>query len=233
MSKPILSQEEAYAFVKKIVDGISTADIKSISEHYDENSIVHFGEVNLTYADIIKRTHYIQENYIDLRHILLNAICFDNFIVANDLQFYQNKKNKQINRVDLTLVYRLTSTLKIAEAWLMSNVDYNYKADIHEDDELLNVQQGLARTSRQNILNDFKYTINQRLKEDYPNITFTDREMETLFYTLVGYTSKEVGKQLDLSHRTIESYLDVIKEKLGCNSKSEIRTALIPGGIWL
>lgn len=234
MSNAIMNQAEAYQYVKKLIDGfIYQIDIDVINQYYHQKTIGHFGEINLTYDDIINRLYYLQDNYIELNHTLLSVVCFDNFIVANDLQFYHHKNSKRVNRVDLTVIYRLAPDLKISEVWLMSNVDYNYKASQCEDDELINENQGLTAASKQNILHDFKYTINQKLANDFPEVAFTEREMETLFYTLTGYTSKEVGKKLDLSHRTVESYLDNIKDKLHCNSKAEIRNVLVPGGMWL
>lgn len=234
MSKPIMNQADAYQYVKKLIDGFMyDIDEDVINQYYHQGTIGHFGDVDLNYNDIINRLYYLQENYVELKHVLLNVICFDNFIVANDLQFYRHKNSQRINRVDLTVTYRVATDLRIAEVWLMTNVDYNYKASQCEDDDLINEHQGLTTTSKQSILNDFKYTINKKLSQDFPEVTFTDREMDTLFYTLTGYTSKESGKMLGLSHRTVESYLDNIKDKLHCNSKSEIRKALIPGGMWL
>ncbi|MFA6303676.1 MAG: LuxR C-terminal-related transcriptional regulator [Legionella sp.] len=48
------------------------------------------------------------------------------------------------------------------------------------------------------------------------------REQQCLFYYVQGRTSKEIGKLLYLSNRTIESYLESLKFKLGLSSKSEL-----------
>ncbi|WP_347571405.1 helix-turn-helix transcriptional regulator [Legionella sp.] len=46
--------------------------------------------------------------------------------------------------------------------------------------------------------------------------------MECLFYLLRGKTNKEVAKQLHLSPRTIEQYVEQLKNKFVCDKKSEL-----------
>jgi DNA-binding CsgD family transcriptional regulator len=53
-------------------------------------------------------------------------------------------------------------------------------------------------------------------------IVFTPREEQCLMQLIRGKSAKEVGKVLKISHRTVESYLESIKQKLGCRNKFEI-----------
>lgn len=48
------------------------------------------------------------------------------------------------------------------------------------------------------------------------------RQMEVLFFLLCGKTSKEIAKILNLSTRTAESYLEAIKLKFNCDTKSQL-----------
>lgn len=50
----------------------------------------------------------------------------------------------------------------------------------------------------------------------------TNREKECLEIMLEGKSSKEIAAQLSLSPRTIEFYLENIKDKIGCWNKSEL-----------
>ncbi len=50
----------------------------------------------------------------------------------------------------------------------------------------------------------------------------TDREMDCLFYLLRGCTGKQIAKQLNLSPRTVETHINNIKLRLGCENKSDI-----------
>ena len=54
------------------------------------------------------------------------------------------------------------------------------------------------------------------------NIQFSKREEQCIDLLLAGKTAKETADALFLSSRTVEMYLDNIKNKLGCKSKLEI-----------
>jgi DNA-binding CsgD family transcriptional regulator len=55
-----------------------------------------------------------------------------------------------------------------------------------------------------------------------PITHLTERELDCLIYTTLGMSAKDIGKKLGLSNRTIESYLQTLKQKLGCHSKSQL-----------
>ncbi len=59
-----------------------------------------------------------------------------------------------------------------------------------------------------------------RLNYTVPDIS--PREKEVLRRYLLGETAKSISEQLHLSSRTIESYLENIKNKLNCFSKTEL-----------
>lgn len=53
-------------------------------------------------------------------------------------------------------------------------------------------------------------------------ISLSARQLQCLILLLRGKTSKQMGKILKLSSRTIEDYLSVLKEKLNCHDKTEL-----------
>ncbi|STX51763.1 LuxR family transcriptional regulator [Legionella busanensis] len=53
------------------------------------------------------------------------------------------------------------------------------------------------------------------------------REAECLFYILKGKSAREIGPILNLSPRTIEYYLNTLKDKLNCKKKSEMINMVI------
>ena len=61
------------------------------------------------------------------------------------------------------------------------------------------------------------YDINGQIHEK-----ITPRERTCLMQLIKGKTSKQIADSLKLSIRTIESYLNNIKHKLGCKTKSEL-----------
>lgn len=52
--------------------------------------------------------------------------------------------------------------------------------------------------------------------------SLSERERECLQQLLLGKTAAEIGRSLHLSPRTVESYLEKLKEKLSCLSKREL-----------
>jgi DNA-binding CsgD family transcriptional regulator len=53
-------------------------------------------------------------------------------------------------------------------------------------------------------------------------VSISKREFDCLQYIVKNYTLKEIGKHLSLSPRTVETYLNNLKRKLGCNSRSQL-----------
>lgn len=60
------------------------------------------------------------------------------------------------------------------------------------------------------------------IEDGNQNIKFSRREEEVISYLIYGLTSKQIARKINISHRTVESYLDKIKNKLNCRSKYEV-----------
>lgn len=54
------------------------------------------------------------------------------------------------------------------------------------------------------------------------NIYLSSREYQCVQLLKQGYTAKKIGKLLNLSHRTVEHYLENVKNKIGVSSKNEL-----------
>lgn len=66
-----------------------------------------------------------------------------------------------------------------------------------------------------------------KYKSNLINIPLTKIQSDCLFYLAQGMTCKEIAKAMSLSWRTVQHYTDSLKQKLKCQSKSElIRKAL-------
>lgn len=52
--------------------------------------------------------------------------------------------------------------------------------------------------------------------------SLSSRERNCLIHLVQGKTAKQIGNDLDLSHRTVESYLENIKNKFTCLTKQEL-----------
>jgi len=51
-----------------------------------------------------------------------------------------------------------------------------------------------------------------------PDETFTEKELDIIFYALQKLSSKEIAQKLCLSHRTVENRLAIIYDKINVNS---------------
>ena len=64
------------------------------------------------------------------------------------------------------------------------------------------------------------------LQKSYQNSNkskyLTQRQLEVLKYLILGYTAKKIAISLDISYRTVENYIEILKLKLQCNSKGEM-----------
>lgn len=60
------------------------------------------------------------------------------------------------------------------------------------------------------------------LKPKYPDVYFTKREAECIFWMMHGLTIAETALKMYLSPRTIEYYVKNMKIKLGCASKKRL-----------
>jgi DNA-binding CsgD family transcriptional regulator len=70
------------------------------------------------------------------------------------------------------------------------------------------------------------YTTDLTLKAN----KLSTRQLECLFYILRGKSMKEIGKKLQISHRTVETHLEEIKTKLKCKKKSDLIEYSIANG---
>ena len=231
----ILTPVEAQNFVKRLINAVFVdADIDMIRRSYAEDVIGHYGETNIDLNDIINRANYLKAVYIKRKHFLLEVITFANTVIFRDKQQAYNKENHQYLSVDLTGVYRIEND-RVKEVWIMTDACFNYKANAEEGerDGIMHQPANIMQADVNTAYRMFTSIINKKLMTDYPQVELSRREMECLFYTLSGRSAKEIASILSLSTRTIEHYLEKLKLKLNCTSKSELRRRLVPGGIWL
>ncbi|MBA3537577.1 MAG: helix-turn-helix transcriptional regulator [Tatlockia sp.] len=64
------------------------------------------------------------------------------------------------------------------------------------------------------------------------NLSFSHREMVCIYHLLNFKTAAETAKIMNISPRTVESYLDNIKNKLGCSTRGEVFQKLKDNPYW-
>lgn len=61
-----------------------------------------------------------------------------------------------------------------------------------------------------------------QIKAENHTIYLSRREIECMLHLAKHRTTKDIAKRLNLSHRTVESYLSNIKKKTNCHTKSQL-----------
>ena len=62
-----------------------------------------------------------------------------------------------------------------------------------------------------------KFSVDKAIK-----LGLTKKETECLFYLFEGYTAKEIARSINISPRTVESYIEKMKIKLNCSTTTEL-----------
>ena len=72
------------------------------------------------------------------------------------------------------------------------------------------------------IINSYDKAAKYILTHDHSPLPLTQRQQECVFLLIRGKTLKQIADILNLSVRTIESYVEAIKYRLGCTHKTQI-----------
>lgn len=72
------------------------------------------------------------------------------------------------------------------------------------------------------------YYLNNKNKAD---LYLTSREMQVLLYTIQQRSAAEIGQQLNLSPKTVESYLASVKRKLDCETRAQLFDCVLESGL--
>lgn len=74
------------------------------------------------------------------------------------------------------------------------------------------------------------YRISLRKNKDFQKNPLSSRQKEVLLWVGEGLTSKGIAEKLDISYRTVESYLEGIQEKLGVSNRQQAVTRAVSLG---
>lgn len=67
--------------------------------------------------------------------------------------------------------------------------------------------------------------VNNKSKNLGANTNLSQRKINCLCLLAAGFSAKEIGEQLKLSRRTVESYLADIRQIYGCRNSKELIVA--------
>lgn len=92
------------------------------------------------------------------------------------------------------------------------------------DENFIFFQRSPETQANDKLFQFMQQTSLKKLSIDYEGQLFhlTQRQGECLYYLAQHYTVKEIALLLDLSPRTVETYIQSIKQKIGVSSKSDL-----------
>ncbi|KTC65024.1 transcription regulator protein, response regulator containing CheY-like receiver domain and HTH DNA-binding domain (plasmid) [Legionella adelaidensis] len=82
-------------------------------------------------------------------------------------------------------------------------------------------------------INFLKQISCQRFYQNGSNIYLTQKEFSCVLYGIKGLSSKQTGRELSISPRTVEAHLRNVKEKLQVHSMVEVAVKMIQEYPWL
>ena len=74
------------------------------------------------------------------------------------------------------------------------------------------------------------HTQHYTLQDHHNKYELTNREFECVFLLVRGKSAREIGVLLSLSKRTVESYIENIKNKMDCQNKAQVLVKAVLNG---
>jgi DNA-binding CsgD family transcriptional regulator len=184
----------------------------------DKQSFLCLWENGL-YSDAVKNA----KQHFDITNGI--TLCFKRDGYSEYFCFASSRENLNIvgfylNHLDVLEAF---SKFFLEKAHKMIEMETEHKIYIPNDGHLINMDVPVI-----NQKNDFDSFSSEEFVPSLINnpygidIQFTKNEIRCLTWLRKGLTAKEMGMEMDLSHRTVEDYINSIKYKLNCDRKSQI-----------
>ena len=224
----MFSFEEARNFIYEVIQNIwQNGLINKINEVYTDNVVGHFQGKDFHLNDIKNRIENLNIHVSKRQFTVQDFIVIDHLIIFRMRQTWLSPTDKELCESNLTGVYRIKNK-KISELWIMADQEMDSYADISNN--IINNVNRFKVSKREKSaflqqLTDYLFYRKENVKQ------LTTVEIECLYYYLNGYTSKEVAIAMDISHRTIENYINNIKQKYNCSTRGELRLVLFPNAL--
>lgn len=219
-----MNQHQAEKFVRDLMDIWENFQFSKLNNFYSKKVIGYYHGQTFDFENIKNRMQYVKSRYPKQKHYVEEVVLINpNLIVARLRQTGLDKLHKTPYAINLTAVWQLKNDLAV-KLWLMPEGSFDYFAT---SDDLAAAKENITVDS-----SDRKH-FNGKLKvfnDFYKGETakLTPREQDCLYYFLNGYSAKEIGKLLKITHRTVQDHLAKVKAKYGCSSKHQLRQKLFP-----
>jgi DNA-binding CsgD family transcriptional regulator len=215
---------EAKTFVKKLFEVIwKQGDASKFSDFYHDDVVGHYQDESFGFTEIKARLQALHRLSEGRNFIFKDIIAIDELITFYMTQAWLIKDTTKMSISDVVGVYRMKAG-KISEVWLMTEKAIgSYQTTTSKMSGYLDSH---AQTPKNK--DAFKHALDALLKLDTSyQVNLKPLEYDCLYYYLSGYTAKEIGRKLNLSHRTIEDYIVILKQKFHCHTRGQLRQLLL------
>lgn len=80
----------------------------------------------------------------------------------------------------------------------------------------------LPFNTQNQLITHYSEELENKYTQHIQGVRFTPKQSQCVSLLKKGFTAKEIGKQLNISFRTVELYVETLKKKLNCKNKSEL-----------
>lgn len=215
----MFTQVQAEAFVKDLLENLfPKSQIERLDEFYSRDVVGHFNGYDLVFSDIVDRVNALKSAAKEIDFKVKSVVVFDSFIAATCQQTWVNKSDGYFNDSMVFAIYRIKDR-KIVEIWGFLDKETVSYQDVNKDYE--KAMQAFRVTEKYKEI--FSRRLEAVLSSSKDMTALSETEKNCLYYYIYGATAKEAATCLNLSPRTVETYLGAIKNKFNCHTKQELR----------
>jgi DNA-binding CsgD family transcriptional regulator len=210
--------------------------------HYMQNEYYrldpHIANPDLMDTGFAIGANYTQDDYI---HGLYKDASFK-FGMYYGISYVEKSKRGYQAYCFTTTSKNIAMQTKIMNSQAVIKKFVNYMTDrlqpilLSMEDTRVNVEllKGERFFTQEGIVNGTKYNtatleflfdiglVDATTKQNLSDIRLSEQEIRCVRYYLIGKTAEETAKDLQLSRRTVEGYMENIKNKLGCKFKKDL-----------
>lgn len=149
-------------------------------------------------------------------------------IGLKDFDFYTEDSATVFRTNDQTVLEAAKAITCVEDVKYIQGIEYKvltYKQPLFNKQDNPSSVLGLSFIlSQENVLENFTQLIPKLHLEQKGNNSdhLTPRQKDCLYHLVLGQSAKQIAKALNLSVRTVEHHLEVIKRKYHCTSRSRL-----------
>lgn len=217
--------QAAKQFLQTLLEDVfPNGRVERAKDFYARDVIGHFDDEIIHFDDIEKRLIAIRDNTKRCKFEVKKFFVIGDMLAFRVKQSWVTIDDGLFNNLTLFGIYKFRDG-KICEIWA------TYDGDNTPPYTLTN------KNFKKHML---PYEMNQKTKTEFLQhlktaqylygltIKLSEAEENCLYYYFHGFSAKETAIKMDLSFRTVETYLAQIKDKFSCKTKRELRKKLFP-----